>query len=269
MRKKWTLFLALCMMAATSVSANTLAGATTTAKEASKDAAKEADKDVAKDADAKEADKDAKKADAKEADKDAKKADAKEADKDTKKADEKEADKDAKKADTKEADKDAKDALPEKAEDLTDAQIVKVVNDAYQNEVTLLNAYDKSSNMDLPDYHALKADYDTKEKVEAFIAGSFSEKYTKAFMTATAGEKYKVFDGKSYVKVGDLADAPDFAKAEVKAKKVKDNNLTVTLSAICAGSTTTYEASLVNEEGTWKVDAITYTDNGQTVSVLI
>ena len=268
MRKKWTLFLAFCMLAATSVSANTVAPASTTStqKEASKDDAKEETKADQKD-DAKEETKADEKDDAKEETKADKKDDAKEETKVDQKDDAKEEEKADKKDDAKKETKVDEKELKTKAEALKNSDLVKLVNDAYKAEVKVLTTYDLSTPVTEPGYYTLKSDYATKEKVETAIAKVFSAKYTEAFLTSS--KKLKVVDGKCYVSMNGLATQPALSTATVKAREVKDGQLNVTLASTVDNQIITYKAALVYEGDAWKIDTLTYTkENGTTGSVL-
>ena len=285
MRKKFTLFLAVCMLAATSVSAATVKDTDKKAeatkevkeekkaddKEEAKDEKKADDKEEAKDekkANDKEEVKDEKKADDKEEAKDEKKADDKEEVKDEKKADDKEEAKDEKKADDKEeAKKLTKEELEAKLKDLKQTGAVKVVNDAYKALEKLFAEHESSS--EIADYFALKADYATKEKVQAFLEKSFSAKYVESFLKLDG--KFKIKDEKCYVKVGALLTKCDFSKATLKSKEVKDDTAVLFFETIDNNDEkTTYKATFVYEADAWKVDALTYeTQRGLKGNVLI
>ena len=250
MRKKFTLFLAVCMLAATSISA-----ATVTETKTSKEATTEAK------ADSKEEVKDEEKTDSKEEAKDDKKADSKEEVKDEEKADSKEEAKDDKKAAL------TKEELEAKAKDLKQEAAVKAVNDGYKKLENLFAEHEDSSS--IPDYYPLKASYATKEKVQEAFGKVFSARYVEAFLKLDG--KFKIIDEKCYVKTGNVLNKCDFSKATLKSKEVKDDKVNVTLETVDTNEETiTYKAVLVYEDDAWKLDALSYeTQRGLKGNVLI
>ena len=267
MSKKFTLFLAVCMLAVTSVSA-----ATTETKTETKTEAKAEVKDSEK-ADAKEETKDDEKADAKDEAKDDEKADAKDEAKDDEKADAKDEAKDDEKADAKDETKDDKKAaltkeeLEAKVKDLKQDAAVKAVNDGYKKLENLFAEHEDSSSV--ADYYPLKSGYATKEKVQEAFGKVFSAEYVEAFLKLDG--KFKTIDEKCYVKRDTLLNKCDFSKATLKSKEVKDNKVNVVLETVDNNEETiTYKAVLVYEDDAWKLDALSYTtQRGLTGKVLI
>ncbi|MDO5518430.1 MAG: DL-endopeptidase inhibitor IseA family protein, partial [Clostridium sp.] len=175
--------------------------------------------------------------------------------------DEKTAKDDKKATDEKEVKEDktadlSKEEFAAKAKDLTDTQAITAVKDAYKKELAVLSAYDPSAAVVVPDCYTAKDDYATKEKVQTYLEKEFSASYLEKLLTTS--EKFKVVDGKCYIKRVNGAVKFDFTGATVKTKEVKDNQVNVTLKVVNDDETTTFKAVLVYEDATWKLDALTY-----------
>lgn len=138
---------------------------------------------------------------------------------------------------------------------LSDAEMLALINNADKLGYPVVEA-NRMPEIRINDryYQRMEDKYNTKEKLFSYLNEYYSKAGSNKIMNMLG---LKEIDGVCYKIVGQLGDySPDILNAKIKGKVVSDNEIDLVLSLMNSYDhyPSTYNATLVYEDGKWRVD---------------